>query len=338
MRRTLLLLRLLAMAFLPLLISCGKRKAPYITMNGTAFHTTYRIIYRSEEDLMEEIQATMKSFGESLNNFDSLSLISRVNRNETHLADSLLARVILTAQAVSRATGGVYDITGSPYFEAWGFGTKGKIRHAPTPEQLDSLRQYVGYDKISIREDSIVHKADPRVTVHAVSLSKGYLSDLIGHTLERHGVSDYMVEFGGELVCRGQNAQGSCWRVGINRPVEDSTSTIQEIRYILSICDRGALATSGDYRNFTFVDGKKVAHTIDAGTGMPANQNILSATVKAPTCIEADAWATAFMGLGLQRAIEVLRDQPRLEVLFIYVDEENKISTYTKGLSPVEAP
>ncbi|MDO4789762.1 MAG: FAD:protein FMN transferase [Porphyromonas sp.] len=330
------LLFILAAALISLFSSCNNKELPYTTLNGTAFHTTYHIIYQSEENLTDEIQETMRRFGASLNNFDSLSLISRINRNETFTADTLLSRVILTAHRVSEATGGVYDITGSPYFEAWGFGTKGEVAHSPTPETLDSLRQYVGYNKISIKEDTIVQKEDPRITIHTVSLSKGYLSDLIGYTLEQHGVTNYMVEFGGEVVCRGINAHKNCWRVGINRPVEDATSTIQEIQYVLSLCDRGALATSGDYRNFKFVDGKKVAHTIDASTGMPANQNILSATVKAPTCMEADAWATAFMGLGLDRAVEVLKQQPHLEVLFIYVDKDNKIATYTHGLKPEE--
>lgn len=316
-----------------ILTSCSSSKTPYLTMEGEKFNTTYRIIYQSDKDLTEDILQTIDYFEQSLNNFNPNSLISMINKNETNVVDSMLKKVITTSQKISYETSGVYDITGSPYFQVWGFGTKKDIKELPTQEMIDSISEFVGYDKISIISDSIVQKKDPRVSVHAVSLSKGYLCDLISYTLDNNNVSNYLIEFGGEIVCKGMNAKNHCWNIGINKPIEDSTSTIQDVQYVISLCDHKSLATSGDYRNYKIVEGKKVAHTINASTGQPAHENILSATVLAPTCIEADAWATAFMAIGYEKALRILDTHPELSVIFSYVDNDNSIKTYTRGVT-----
>lgn len=312
-------------------VSCESNTPTYTSIEGIRYHTSFKIVYQGEQDLREQLEATISRFDESLNDFNSQSLISKINGNRENEADTMLLKILRISREVSEASSGVYDITGAPYFDIWGFGLKHAPKHLPTKEQLDSISEYVGYKKVSVEGNRVV-KADPRVKIHAVSLSKGYLSDLLSYTLEENGISNYLVEFGGEIVCRGTNSRGDCWIVGVNKPIEDSTSTIQEIQTRLSMCGHKALATSGDYRNFKLIDGKKVAHTMDVKTGRPAHTDILSATVLAPSCIEADAWATAFMALGFHKSLSVLRQHENLAAYFIYVDEDNKIRVHTENI------
>ncbi len=142
-----------------------------------------------------------------------------------------------------------------------------------------------------------------------------------------------MVEIGGEVTCHGRNPRGECWSLGINKPIEDNTSTVNELLGKIEMCEKLGVATSGDYRNYKVIEGKKVAHTINVVTGRPAHSDILEATVVAPTTMEADAWATAFMAVGLERAKEILEGQPQLGALFVYADPSGTgYLTYTHRL------
>lgn len=328
---------LLGILLLFFLVGCKKDHVQYFQESGTRFHTIYHITYQSDRLLTAAIDSTMVAFNSSLNPFDPNSLISQVNRNETEIMDTMLRTVVLKALEVSQQTGGVYDITGSALFDVWGFGTRKGVTREATQAELDSIAAFVGYQKIKVSGDSLL-KSDPRITLNPSSLSKGYVVDLVAATLEAHGVENYLVEIGGEIVAKGVNPDGKCWRLGINRPIEDSAQEfVDEIVYSLNLCERGAMATSGDYRNYKLLNGKKVAHTIDVLTGRPAHQDILSATVVAPTCMEADAWATAFMALGMERSMPILDQHPTLSVCFIYTDPNtNSLEVYNKGLQLTE--
>lgn len=313
------------------LVSCDKGDIPYIMESGTRFHTTYHITYQSDKPLTLEFDTVFTTFNDVLNPFDVNSLVAKFNRNESKKLHPMLKEVISKAQEVSKITGGAYDITGAPYFDIWGFGTRKGVTRTATEMEIDSISYFVGYDKVLIYADSI-SKTDPRVTLNPSSLSKGYIVDLIALLLEEKGVENYLVEIGGEVVAKGLNPKGQCWKVGINKPVEDNTSTNNDLLYAISLCDGEGMASSGDYRNFKEIDGKKVAHTIDVRTGYPAHQDILSATVLAPTCMEADAWATAFMTLGLEESKKLLEEQlSHLKVCFIY-EEGGEFVTYQRGL------
>lgn len=315
-----------------LLSSCGRQSANYFQESGTRFHTLYHITYQSTEPLTIQIDSVMSAFNASLNPFDSTSLVSKVNRNEATVMDTMLKEVVSKAIEISEVTGGIYDITGAPYFNIWGFGTrKGATRNASQAE-LDSISGFVGWQKITILGDSLV-KADPRLELNPSSISKGYIVDLVAKTLEENGVNNYLVEIGGEIVAKGLNPEGKCWKVGINKPIEDNTSTVNELAFSIDLCSGEGMASSGDYRNYMIVEGHKVAHTIDVLTGRPAHQNILSATVVAPTCMEADAWATAFMAMGLEKSKALLMSQPQLKVCLIYTDSvSGDYMTFEKGL------
>lgn len=311
-------------------------KKEYIREEGARFHTVYHITYESDRRLTHEIDSTFAAFNDVLNNFDENSLISRFNRNETNELHPMLRDVVLQASKVSEATGGIYDITGAPLFDIWGFGTKKGVTQLATDAQVDSILAFVGYQKLHIdTEAGTITKEDDRMILNPTSLSKGYIVDLVAQTLEDNGVENYMVEIGGEIVTKGKNPSGKCWNIGINKPVEDNTATISDLLYTIEMCDKEGLASSGDYRNFKVIDGVKLAHTMNALTGKPAHQDLLATTVIAPTCMEADSWATAFMAMGLEMSKKVLATQPQLRALFIYADPTTgAYASYEHGIRP----
>lgn len=318
-----------------LLTGCNRGEGTFYRETGECFTTYYTVTYRAEEPLAEQIDSTMDAFNAVLNNFDPTSVVSRINANTSDRTDPMLEEVLRQAMIVSEATDGVYDVTGGPLFDIWGFGTKKGVTRLATDEQVDSVLQFVGYRQIHM--DTVAHritKDDPRLSMGLASLSKGYVVDLVARTLEHYGVEDYMVEIGGEVTCDGRNPRGECWSLGINKPIEDNTSTVNELLGKIEMCEKLGVATSGDYRNYKVIEGKKVAHTVNAVTGRPAHSDILEATVVAPTTMEADAWATAFMAVGLERAKEILEGQPQLGVLFVYADPTGTgYLTYTHRLN-----
>ena len=159
------------------------------------------------------------------------------------------------------------------------------------------------------------------------AVAKGFGVDHVANLFRNMGIRNFMVEIGGEIVAEGSNPKGEAWRIGINKPDDDSTGTNNELQEIIEV-HNGALATSGNYRNFYMEGGRKIAHTIDPKTGYPAQQSILSSTVKAPSCAMADGYATAFMVMGMERAQEFLRDHPQLQAYFIYADEKGQYQTW----------
>lgn len=303
-----------------LFTACRPRKQYYIE-SGSVFHTVYHIKYEAAHPLTAEIDSIFKQFDLSLNPFNERSVIARVNRNEAVEVDDWFAEVFEKAEEVSRRSGGVFDITCAPLVNLWGFGFSRK--DSVTPRAVDSIRQFVGYRKVRLDGRKVV-KEDPRVLLNGSALAKGYSCDVIARMLERRGVENYMVEIGGEITMKGRNPQGNCWSIGINRPENDTLGLNQEVEEVIRVCDKRGVATSGNYRNYYEKDGKIYAHTIDPRTGYPAEQNILSATVVAPDCMTADAYATAFMALGLEDARRLAAGLPDIAYFVIYTDSAGR--------------
>ena len=155
------------------------------------------------------------------------------------------------------------------------------------------------------------------------AIAKGYGTDIVARLLRTKGITNFMIEIGGEIVTSGVNAEGKPWRVGISKPVDDPTGTETGVQSIITITDK-AMATSGNYRNFYYKGGKKYAHTIDPKTGYPVQHSILSATVFANSCAMADAYATSFMVMGLEKAQQLLEQHPELMAYLIYSDEQGR--------------
>lgn len=285
---------------------------------GAVFGTFYHITYRSDLMLDEGIKATLDEVNRSLSMFEEKSTISLINHNVSMDADSMFIRVFSLAKQVSTETDGAFDITVAPLVNLWGFGFK-NIDHV-TDHAVDSLLQYVGFDKVNLVDGKVV-KEMPESMLDCSAIAKGYGVDAVGEYLESQGVHEYMVEIGGEVRVRGANPRGTNWQIGITRPEDDSTCVENDIMEVLDITDI-AMATSGNYRNFYVKGGKKYAHTIDPRTGRPVQHNILSSTVLATDCATADAYATSFMVLGLEDAKKVLSKHTELMAFFVYTKED----------------
>lgn len=303
---------------------------PYQKDNGLIFGTIYNITYQHASNLKADIEAELHRFDGSLSPFNDTAVITRINRGEDIAGDTLFCNVFRRSMEISRETEGTFDITVAPLVNAWGFGfEKGEF---PDSATVDSLRRLVGYEKVELTTDGHVRKADERMQLSCSAVAKGYAVDVIAQLLRRKGVKNFMVDIGGEVVVSGQNPQGSLWRIGINKPVDDSLSLNQELQTVLTLTDVG-IATSGNYRNYYYHEGKKYAHTINPHTGYPALHNLLSATVIARDCMSADAYATAFMVMGLERAKAFVEARPDLDAYFIYADSTGSYQTYmTEGM------
>ena len=297
-----------------------QRNVPFQDNRGFVFGTMYQITYQSDKDYQKDIEAELKKVDNSLSPFNPKSVISKVNRNENVEVDDMFAEVFNLAEKISSETDGAFDITVAPMVNAWGFGFKsGKM---PTRKQLDSLRNIVGFHKVAMEGRRVVKK-NPVTMLDCSAIAKGFGCDVVAKFLQSHGVKNYMVNIGGEIVTCGVNMERVPWKIGVTKPVDDSLSVSEENQTVLNVTDK-AMATSGNYRNFYYKNGKKYAHTIDPKTGCPVQHNILSATVLADNCATADAYATSFMVMGLDKAKKVLDKHPELMAYFIYSDNQGK--------------
>jgi len=322
---------LLAVMCIMLFTTCTN-KGEYFEESGSVFHTLYHIKYQSPKLLTDKIDAELQAFNLSLNPFNPNSVIAKVNNNEPVEVDQWFMDVFNKAQEISVNSNGVFDATAAPLINLWGFGFS--KMDSVTPEIIDSIKRFVGYNRIRLEGKTVV-KEDPRIMLSFSAIAKGYASDVIARLLEREGVENYMVEIGGEVTMKGVNQNGNCWRIAIEKPVDDTTGISRGVEEVVQPCKRSGIATSGDYRNFYIKDGKKYAHTIDPRTGYPAAQSMLSATIVANDCMTADGYATAFMGMGVDAAVEMAKSIPEIDYFIIYADETGKHQVkYSQGMIP----
>ena len=306
-----------------------KKQPPFRTNEGLVFGTVYKITYQHADDLHIDIKKALAEVDNALSPYNPNSIITRINQNRDTTLNAHFTHVFTLAQRVSEETDGAFDITVAPMVNAWGFGFKHAIEISP--EAIDSLKEVVGYQKIAIEGDK-VKKTDERVMLDCSSIAKGYGVDIVARALDKKGVQHYMVDIGGEVVVKGKNPRMKTWRIGINKPMEDSLSINQELQTILEVSGIG-MATSGNYRKFYYKDGKRYAHTIDPRLGQPVQHNILSATVVAADCTTADAYATAFMVMGLEKSMEFCNKHPELNAYFICDGEGDAYEIhYTPGM------
>lgn len=293
---------------------------------GGVFGTFYHLTYRSSIGHQTAIDSVLACVDRSLSPFNPQSIISAINQNTSMQTDAHFRHVFTLARTVYEATGGAFDITVAPFVNAWGFGFR--EGHYPDSLQIDSIRQFVGFDKVVLRSDTIA-KTDPRIMLDCSAIAKGYGVDAVGCYLESKGIRDYMVEIGGEIRTRGHNPQGLPWHIGVSKPVVDSIATNTPVGEVLEVTD-AAIATSGNYRNYrTTDDGQRIGHTIDPRTGRPVQRSVLSATVIATDCATADAYATAFMVLGAEESRSILSKHPELQAYLICTDSTGHTYTFS---------
>lgn len=306
------------------LIVRQQQSLPYQQSSDFIFGTAYKIVYQHDKDLSKEIREELMKVDFSLSPFNEKSVITAVNQNHDVVLDTLFLDVFTKSMEISRETDGAFDITVAPLVNAWGFGFKNETR--PTPRQVDSLLQIVGYKKVRLEDNRII-KQDRRMMLDCSAIAKGYGVDVVAHYLRSQGIQNFMVEIGGEVVTSGVNPKRLPWRVGVVKPSEDSLNVNNELQTILNVTDK-AMATSGNYRNFYYKNGKRFAHTIDPKTGFPVQHSLLSATVLADECAVADAYATSFMVMGLERAKKLLERHPELMVYLIYDDGKDGLAVW----------
>jgi len=298
---------------------CLSCKHKYQEETGSIFHTLYQVKYQSDTLLTDKIKAELKAFDLSLNPFNPNSILSKVNRNEDVEVDQWFTNVFNKSMEVSEHSKGMFDVTVAPLINLWGFGFE--QWDSISPQIIDSLKTFVGYRKVRLEGKHVI-KDDPRIIFNFSAIAKGYACDVIADLLEREGVNNYMVEIGGEIMAKGKNAQGVCWKTAINKPEYENSYVPAYDRAIVQLCKKRGMATSGNYRNFIIKNGKRYGHTIDPFTGYPSEQNILSATIIAPDCMTADAYATAFMAMGTDEACRMAEQVPEIEYYIYYLGDD----------------
>jgi FAD:protein FMN transferase len=309
------------------------RRPESITIKGNTMGTTYHITYfdKRRRNFKPEIDSLLGQINRSISNYDSSSEVSRFNRAEKGIALMLpyMIEPLRVASEVYQASHGALDLTVMPLVNAWGFGPGTELQM--NQQRVDSIRQFVGFDKVQVKTDSIIKK-DRRVQIDFGGVGQGYGADVIAQFLKRKRITDYLVELGGEGVAAGRNRNTNrAWRIGILDPA--SSLDNQFFKAYVSLPE-GAFTTAGSYFNYREVDGKRYSHTIDPDTGYPADRRLLSVSVFAGDCLTADAWDTAFMVMGHEKAIAVLRLHPELQAVLLYTDDDGSVASYvTPGIA-----
>ena len=331
---------LILLAILVWITSCNPvSKGEYYSLQGFTQGTSYSLTYQHPtlSDIQEEIDSILRVFDSSLSSYDSTSIISSINRNAPYvLTDSMFRTVFRESSRVYQVSGGAFDITLAPLINAWGFGS-GQQQDVDSA-MVDSLLQYVGMDKVSLVGDRVV-KTDPHVMLNVNAIAQGYSVDVVAAYLESLACKNYMVEIGGEIRTRGMNPKGNFWRIGVDRPEVGNMIPGKQLQVIISMHNR-SLATSGNYRKYYEKDGVMITHSIDPATGYPKASNLLSVSVLTDQCMTADAYATACMVIGLEKAKIFVEKQKGVDAYFIYSDEFGNYQVwYTDGMKKyIESP
>lgn len=303
-------------------VACRHTQPVYVDVDGQMLGTFMHITAETDlqpSDIYQRMMQIDSLAKRSMSIFDEESLLNRVNRNQTDSLDRHIIFNLELAGRINAISDGAYDVTVKPLVEAYGFAAKDRTQ-APN---IDSIMEFIGFDKLRVEGGRLI-KADPRVQIDFNSIAKGYVVDKAAEELERMGIENYIVDIGGEVRCRGQRAKGGPWRVGVETPFDGNQIPGAYVQQVISLTDC-AFATSGNYRRY-YIDeqGRKVAHTIDPRTGRSAVSDMLSATVVAPTCAEADAFGTMFMALGKDKAIEKARELEKHGILVYFITSDDK--------------
>jgi thiamine biosynthesis lipoprotein len=309
------------------LISCGYHngKDP-VRLMGEAQGTYYSIIYYDDDQrvFQREVDSILKVFDQSLSLWVPNSIISLANNSDTIIeVDTFFRDNFNIAMAVAEKTNGAFDPTIGNLTRAWGFGFDAS-RHVDD-QIIDSILNFSGHHNVHIKNGFFI-KNDPRISIDFNAIAQGYSVDLIAKFLEDKSIENYLVDIGGEVKAKGRKPDGSHWKVGIEKPA-DNMNDERDLKAVVRLHNK-SIATSGNYRKYYEEDGIRYSHTIDPATGYPVQHSLLSVSVLADNTAIADAYATAFMVMGLEKAKQFLRNEPTLDAFFIYTDQEGNYQTF----------
>lgn len=313
---------------LPLiLILTGCKVQEPIKLVGEAQGTYYSIIYYDEQDrdLQHEIDSLLVAFDQSVSLWVPESIISKVNNNDNDVRiDKFFTDNFMISQQVSNETQGAFDITIGPLVRAWGFGYDGTTSVDSTI--IDSLLKIVGYKKIDLFKNVII-KDNPNIKIDFNAVAQGYSVDLVAGFLESREITNFLVDIGGEVIARGNKPNDDYWKVGIEKPSKNADAP-RILNAIIKL-KNSSIATSGNYRKFIEVEGKRFSHIIDPKTGYPSKHNLLSVTIIADNTAFADAYATACMIMGMEKSIDFIESKQNLEAFFIFASENGEYDHYS---------
>lgn len=307
----------------------GKDTLQKITVDGFTQSTYYRVIYFAEEKNVteKEIDAFLADFMQTASLWEQNSIISKINRNEKVELNDQFETIYRESNRVSQLTDGAFDITIGSLVNFWGFGPKQS--QATQTRLIDSLKRYIGYQKIKIENHYLI-KEDPHIELDLNAIAKGYSVDLVSQLLRTYGIENFLVNIGGEIRVSGGHPDGSPWILAIEKPAENASAEAQ-IQQVM-VLQNESMATSGSYRKYREKDGLRYSHTVDPRTGYPVSHNLLSSTVIAKDCLTADALATAFMVMGADKALDFLKQHPEYQGYFITSREDGGFTIlYSEG-------
>jgi thiamine biosynthesis lipoprotein len=317
--------------------SCSDSEPTEKRINGNALGTTFQIIYYDsleEEDLDKAMDSLFKTVNNSLSTYQSDSDISKINAGDSSVVvDEMFAEVFQLSKKIYDESSGYFDPTVGNLVNAYGFGSK-QFSTAVDSTLVDSLSTFVGLNHVKLNTDKTISKSISGVYLEFNSIAKGYCLDRISDYLKNHDINNYLIELGGELVASGsKQPKNTLWVAGIEEPLEDGSRAIAKTVKLKDI----AMATSGNYRKFKLdsLTGQKYVHTINPLTGYPEQNDMLSASVFAQTCAEADAYATTFMTLGFKKSKQLLDKLQNVDAYLMYLNGNNEIEVFvTKGIEP----
>ena len=319
----------LLLSLLLVVFSC-KKEPKNTKLSGAIFGTSFSMIYNSNTNYQKQIDSLFYVINKSMSTYQANSDISRVNRNESKEIDLHFVNVYTASRRFYTQTDSVFDPTIGTVVNALGFGPEKKIERLDSLK-IDSLMHYVGLHK-TYNVDKLLFKKYPETFIDFNAIAKGYAVDVVANYLESKEITDYLVEIGGEIRSKGMNIEKmSAWTVGIDKPnFEGSQSVLKAIEL-----HESAMATSGTYRKFKVDEkGNRYAHIVDAKTGYPSKSNILSVSVIAPNCMTADAFATSFQAMGIEKTKSFLTKHPELRVFLIFENTKNELETLTLNNFP----
>ena len=300
-------------------------------IEGEAQGSTYHIKYIAERDenLKPAIDSILEVIDRSMSTYRPDSAISKINQGDTTVVvDEHFRKVFEASQQIWQESEGLFDPTVGVLVNAWGFG-KQKISEAdlPTDKKIDSLRKYVGFDKVALTEKNLIKKRYTEILFDFNAIAQGYTSDVVANYLSARGIKNYIVEIAGEMYLKGKNTvEDKSWTIGVENPLKplDDRDLVATIQFT-----NQGLATSGNYRKvWTDSNGRKYVHSINPLTGRATQSDVLSATVVAPSTMLADGYATMFMVMGLAKSKAFLEKHPNLAVLLVYSDDKHQEATY----------
>ncbi|MBP6979123.1 MAG: FAD:protein FMN transferase [Lentimicrobiaceae bacterium] len=322
-----------------ILIACStgcSRVYQKMTLQGQTQGTYYAITYYDYDgrNFRQDIDSILRAFDACASLWNPNSILSRVNKNDTAvILDDWFMDLFNKSKEISHITSGSFDMTVGPLVNAWGFGFENRL--VMDSLKVDSLLRFTGYRLVEMENGRVIKK-DPRLRIDFNAIAQGYAVDLLAAFLESRKIHIFLIDIGGEVFARGLKPDGSKWRVGIEKPAA-RPSDDRRLKAVLELKDE-AIATSGNYRKFIEEDGVRYSHAIDPTTGYPTRNSLLSVSVRAKSCWEADAYATALLVMGLDKSLAFLSLHPELDAYMIYSDATGELKTeMTQGIHQILA-